>query len=156
VNAVAEALDDLALGAEDPSIYQIARAQLAAGVPVAFDGSIYWVDGLAVGMAPEGLRWPWPWECACKALRCWHGALCDALLLADLRLAEDADAPVDAEPKRRSSYAALLLVSSVCLLILWRVPFPTPYESAESIQALGSTVNTLIAGWSSGNKGYPR
>jgi len=144
-NAVAEALDHIARGAADPSIYQLARAQLAAGVPVAFDGTTRWVDDVAVEMAPEGLRWPWPWCCACRAEQCWHGALCDGLVLAELRLADDADDPPAEEmPHRRTSYAALLLVSSVSLLILWQVPFPTPEQSP--LQILGSAASALIAG----------
>jgi hypothetical protein len=144
-NAVAEALDDLAFGAADPSIYREARVQLAAGVPVAFDGTTRWVDGVAVEMAPEGLRWPWPWCCACRAERCWHGALCDALVLAELRLADDVgDPPVVELPHRRPSYATLLLISGVSLLILWQVPFPAPEPSP--LQALGSAASVLLAG----------
>jgi hypothetical protein len=137
VNTVAEALDDLALSAADPSLYQEARAQLIAGVPVAFDGVTRWVDGVTVGQFPEGLRWPWPWCCACGAQRCWHSALCDALLLAEIRLTEE-------EPHRRPSYTMLLLVSGVSLLILWRVPFPIPEQSP--LQALGSAASVLMAG----------
>ena len=155
VNAVAEALDDLAFGAADPSIYLEARAQLAAGVPVAFDGTTRWIDDVAVEIAPEGLRWPWPWCCACKAGRCWHGALCDGLVLAELRFADNADDPsVEKSPHRRPSYTTLLLVSSVSLLILWYVPFPVPEQSP--LQALGSAASVLLTGRSSGDGGYLR
>ena len=154
-NAVAEALDDLAFGAADPSIYQLARAQLAAGVPVAFDGTTRWVDSYVVHLAPEGLRWPWPWCCACRAERCWHGALCDALLLAELRLADEMDdLPVAEIPHRRPSYTTLLLVSGVSLLILWQVPFPVPEQSP--FQTLGSAASALISRQPSGSGGYAR
>jgi len=144
-NAVAEALDDLAFGAADPSIYQLARAQLAAGVPVAFDGTTRWVDDMAVHLAPEGLRWPWPWCCACRAERCWHGALCDALVLAELRLADEAgNPPAEEMPHRRLSYLTLLLVSGVSLLILWQMPFPAPEQSL--LQVLSGVASALIAG----------
>ena len=154
-NAVAEALDDLAFGAADPSIYLQARAQLAAGVPVAFDGTTHWVDNVEVTLAPEGLRWPWPWCCACRAERCWHGALCDALVLAELRLADDVDDPPVGEMRHhRPSYTTLLLVSGVSLLILWHVPFHAPEQSP--FQALGSAASVLLAGRSSGDGGCPR
>ena len=154
-NVVAEALDNLAQGAADPSIYLEARTQLAAGVPVAFDGTTRWVDDVAVHLAPEGLRWPWPWCCACKAKRCWHGALCDGLVLAELRLADETDDwSVEEMSHHRPSYTTLLLVSGVSLLILWHVPFPVPEQNP--LQALGSAASVLLAGRSSGDGGYPR
>jgi len=91
VCAVAEALDDLARGAAEPFIYAQARAQLAAGVPVVFDGTTRWVDGVVVEIAPPEARWPWPWRCACGSEQCWHGALCDALLLAIEQQVEDGE-----------------------------------------------------------------
>lgn len=89
VCAVAEALDDLERSASDPTIYAKARDQLAAQVPVTYAGQTRWIGGVVVTLAPIGARWPWPWVCACGEARCWHGALCDAMLLAADRLAED-------------------------------------------------------------------
>ena len=143
-NAVAEALDDLAFGADDPSIYREARAQLAAGAPVAFDGTTHWVDDVAVHLAPEGLRWLWRWCCACRAERCWHGALCDAIELATDRLAEvraDQAALQDHTP-----YATLLLVCGVSLLILWFVPLPSAEQSKAGLGLLHSAVRAVIVG----------
>jgi hypothetical protein len=150
VCAVAEALDDIARGAADPSIYMEARVQLAAGVPVAFDGRTRWVDGVVVELAPPGARWPWPWRCACGMTQCWHGALCDALLLAADRETED---DLAMSP-HRTSYTMLLLVSSVSLLILWQVHFPVPEQNP--LQTLGNAASLLTAGHSCGDGGNPR
>jgi hypothetical protein len=64
---------------------------------------------------------------------------------AELRLADDVgDPPVVELPHRRPSYATLLLISGVSLLILWQVPFPAPEQNP--LQALGSAASVLLAG----------
>jgi len=146
VCAVAEALDDLERSAEDPTIYTQARDQLVVEVPVTFDGAAYSLDGVVVSLAPVGERWPWPWVCACGEARCWHAALCDAIVLAADRLAE-VQADLADLPRQRHT-GALLLVCGVSLLILWLVPLPTTEQNEAGMGLLRSGVRavTVIVG----------
>ena len=144
VCAVAEALDDLERSAPDPTIYTQARDQLVAEVPVTFDGTAYGIGGVVVILAPVGARWPWPWGCGCGATRCWHGALCDAIVLAADRLAEvRAD---QAALQHHTPYAALLLICGVSLLILWVVPLPTPEQNQVGLGLLHDAVQAVLIG----------
>jgi hypothetical protein len=112
-------------------------------VPVAWDGVTYGIGGVAVDLAPVGERWPW--VCACGAARCWHGALCDAIVLADDRLAEvRAD---QAAFQHHTPYAALLLICGVSLLILWVVPLPSAEQNEAGLGLLRGAVRAVIIGW---------
>jgi hypothetical protein len=142
--AVAEALDDLERSAPDPTIYTQARDHLAAEVPVTFDGSTYRIGAVVVTLAPVGERWPWPWRCACGEARCWHAALCDAIVLAADRLAE-VRADLADLPRQRHT-GALLLICGACVLILWAVPLPTPQQNAAGMDLLRSGVRAIIVG----------
>jgi hypothetical protein len=88
-DTIAEALGVLAAHDDDPTIYATAAQHLTRGITIAADGADRRIDGMRVRQAPPLERWPWPWRCACGELRCWHGALVEALLLAWERLGED-------------------------------------------------------------------
>lgn len=144
VCAVAEALDDLERSAADPTIYSQARDQLVAEVPVTFDGVTYRLGGVVVDLASFGARWPWPWRCACGEARCWHAALCDAIVLADDRLAE-----VRADQtalQHHTPYAALLLICGVSLLLLWAVPLPSAEQNEAGLGLLHGAMRAVIVG----------
>jgi hypothetical protein len=144
VCAVAEALDDLERGAPDPTIYTQARDQLVAEVSVTSEGAAYRIGGVVVALAPVGERWPWPWVCACGGGRCWHAALCDAIVLAADRLAE-VRADLADLPRQRHT-GALLLICGVCVLILWAVPLPSAEQNAVGPGLLHGAVQAVIVG----------
>jgi hypothetical protein len=88
-DTIAEALGVLAAHDDEPAIFVQACQHLAAGVTITADGVDRLIDGMRVCQAPPLERWPWPWRCACREERCWHGALVEAMMLAWERLGED-------------------------------------------------------------------
>jgi hypothetical protein len=89
LDTIAESLDVLAAHDDDPTIYTVARQQLAAGVSIAAAGSDRLINNIRVRRAPLLECWPWPWRCACGEQRCWHGALLEGILLGWERLGDD-------------------------------------------------------------------
>ncbi len=56
-----------------------ARALIGAEIALVDDGAAYQIDGLRV--QPDPTHTGWPWRCACGEARCWHAALCEALVV---------------------------------------------------------------------------